>query len=73
MECFLKWKAAFDKEQRELKKKDDFANKKPTGKQLFERDADLFNDLKFVENEDAIEVDESLFQVILIYFLNHVY
>lgn len=63
VECFLKWKAAFEKEQRELKKKDDSGSKKPTGKQLFERDAELFNsDLQFVDSEEAVEVDESLFQ-----------
>jgi len=55
--------AVFDKEQRELNKKDESGSKKPTGKQLFERDSDLFNDLKFIENEEeALEVDESLFQ-----------
>ncbi len=63
VETFLKWKAAFDKEMLELKKqvKED-GSKKPTGKQLFERDESLFNDIQLLSNEDAIEVDESLFQ-----------
>lgn len=64
VETFLKWKAGFDKEMKELKKNNqDTANKKPTGKQLFERDENLFtSDLQFANEEDAVEVDESLFQ-----------
>lgn len=59
----MKWKAVFDKEQKDLKKKDDSVGKKPTGKQLFERDAELFNsDLQFIDSEEPLEVDEALFQ-----------
>ena len=63
MESFLKWKASFDKEMKELKKTNqETSNKKPTGKQLFERDENLFtSDLQYI-NEDQVEVDESLFQ-----------
>lgn len=63
VESFLKWKAVFDKEMQELKKQNaEAANKKLTGKQLFERDESLFNDIQLLANEDAVEVDESLFQ-----------
>ena len=63
VESFLKWKAAFDKEMAELKRsKAEKAEKKLTGKQLFERDENLYqSDLQLL-NEEAIEVDESLFQ-----------
>jgi hypothetical protein len=32
------------------------------GKQLFERDESLFNDVQFLANEGDVEVDEALFQ-----------
>ena len=64
VESFLKWKADFDKEMSELKrKKEEKANKKTTGKQLFERDDKLFeSDLQLLNEEAVVEVDESLFQ-----------
>ena len=63
VESFLKWKAAFDKEMLELKRsKAEKSDKKLTGKQQFERDENLYeSDLQML-NEEAIEVDESLFQ-----------
>jgi hypothetical protein len=63
VESFLKWKAIFDKEMFELKKQNIDHNRKPTGKSLFEKDDTLFNsDLQFINNDEPIEVDETLFQ-----------
>ena len=47
----------------ELKKQNIDQNRKQTGKQLFEKDETLFNsDLQFINTDEPIEVDESLFQ-----------
>lgn len=67
IESFLAWKAKFDAEMAELKKKKgktvDVSNK-PTGKELFMKDATLDDsDVKFLQEEgESVEVDESLFQ-----------
>ncbi|XP_046392623.1 RWD domain-containing protein 1 [Ischnura elegans] len=66
VESFLAWKTQFDQERRLLKKsdKDEKDLKKLTGKQLFMADKTLDqSDLKFLEEGDeAVKVDESLFQ-----------
>ncbi|XP_068616206.1 RWD domain-containing protein 1 [Brachionichthys hirsutus] len=69
IENFLLWKAAFELEMAELRKKtqkeEDQAGKhKLTGKQLFERDHNLdTSDIQFLEDAgNNVEVDESLFQ-----------
>ncbi|RXN31669.1 RWD domain-containing 1 [Labeo rohita] len=69
IENFLSWKAKFEQEMAELKKKrqkeDDQSGKgKLTGKQLFERDHNLdTSDIQFLEDGgNSVEVDESLFQ-----------
>lgn len=66
VESFLAWKTKFDMERRLLKKtdKDEKDMKKLTGKQLFMADKTLDqSDLKFLEEGDeAVKVDESLFQ-----------
>ncbi|XP_071997834.1 RWD domain-containing protein 1 [Engystomops pustulosus] len=69
IENFLNWKAKFDAEMSEVKKKrqkeEEQAGKiKLTGKQLFETDHNLdTSDIKFLEEAgNSVEVDESLFQ-----------
>ncbi|XP_008322085.1 RWD domain-containing protein 1 [Cynoglossus semilaevis] len=69
IESFLAWKASFELEMNELRRKkqkeDEQAGKsKLTGKQLFERDHNLdTSDIQFLEDTgNSVEVDESLFQ-----------
>ncbi|NP_001267531.1 RWD domain containing 1 S homeolog [Xenopus laevis] len=69
IENFLSWKAKFDVEMAEIKKKkqkeeEQSGKSKLTGKQLFERDHNLdTSDIKFLEEAgNSVEVDESLFQ-----------
>jgi hypothetical protein len=64
VESFLKWKIKFDQEQMLLKKQlVESGSKKPTGKQLFERDERLAeSDLQLLDEGDNVEVDEALFQ-----------
>ncbi|XP_034029639.1 RWD domain-containing protein 1 [Thalassophryne amazonica] len=69
IENFLKWKAQFELEMAELRRKsqkeEEQAGKvKLTGKQLFERDHNLdTSDIQFLEDAgNNVEVDESLFQ-----------
>ncbi|XP_039603541.1 RWD domain-containing protein 1 [Polypterus senegalus] len=69
IENFLSWKAKFELEMFELKRKSQKEEEqsgkcKLTGKQLFERDHDLdTSDIKFLEEAgNNVEVDESLFQ-----------
>ncbi|NP_001087542.1 RWD domain containing 1 L homeolog [Xenopus laevis] len=69
IENFLNWKAKFDAEMTELKKKkqkeeEQSGKSKLTGKQLFETDHNLdTSDIKFLEEAgNSVEVDESLFQ-----------
>ncbi|KAL7842591.1 hypothetical protein SRHO_G00242800 [Serrasalmus rhombeus] len=68
IENFLSWKACFEQEMAELKRKkmkeDDSGKSKLTGKQLFERDHNLdTSDIQFLEDGgNSVEVDESLFQ-----------
>uniref|UniRef100_A0A3B4C586 RWD domain-containing protein 1 n=1 Tax=Pygocentrus nattereri TaxID=42514 RepID=A0A3B4C586_PYGNA len=65
IENFLSWKARFEQEMAELKRKkmkeDDSGKSKLTGKQLFERDHNLdTSDIQFLEDG---EVEETHFQV----------
>ena len=64
LESFLEWKRKYSEETGKSKaEKLAELNKKPTGRQLFERDASLAkSDLDFVKDEEAVCVDESLFQ-----------
>ncbi|XP_055946011.1 RWD domain-containing protein 1-like [Argiope bruennichi] len=66
VESFMTWKAKFDQEMAELKKlqaKEEVASKKLTGRELFEKDKTLVDsDLKFLQDEGEVKVDESLFQ-----------
>lgn len=69
IENFLAWKATFEQEMSELKKKrqkeeEQSGKNKLTGKQLFERDHNLdTSDIQFLEDAgNNVEVDESLFQ-----------
>ncbi|XP_063906894.1 RWD domain-containing protein 1 [Zophobas morio] len=65
VETFLKWKVKFEDEtgitkKREISEKE---GKKLTGRELFMTDYTLNeSDLKFLEDGDAVKVDESLFQ-----------
>ncbi|XP_058804815.1 RWD domain-containing protein 1 [Phymastichus coffea] len=65
VETFLKWKEKFNEEtginkRRELAEKE---GKKLTGRELFMTDKTLDqSDLKFLDDGDAVKVDESLFQ-----------
>jgi hypothetical protein len=77
VETFLRWKASFDKEMNELKKKVDVSGKTTglwllffclvfeldfnLGKQLFER-SDAMIESDLQFDDDDIDVDESLFQ-----------
>ncbi|EHA98862.1 RWD domain-containing protein 1 [Heterocephalus glaber] len=68
IENFLCWKAKFDAELLEIKKKrmkeEQAGNNKLSGKQLFETDHNLdTSDIQFLEDAgNNVEVDESLFQ-----------
>ncbi|XP_068179599.1 RWD domain-containing protein 1 isoform X2 [Antennarius striatus] len=69
IENFLAWKANFEQEMTELRKKkqkeeDQTGKSKLTGKQLFETDHNLdTSDIQFLEDAgNNVEVDESLFQ-----------
>ncbi|XP_026139658.1 RWD domain-containing protein 1-like [Carassius auratus] len=69
IENFLSWKARFEQEMIELKKKRQKEEEQPgkgklTGKQLFETDHNLdTSDIQFLEDVgNSVEVDESLFQ-----------
>ncbi|XP_043919421.1 RWD domain-containing protein 1 [Protopterus annectens] len=69
IENFLSWKATFDVEMNEIRKKkqkeeEQMGKNKLTGKQLFERDHNLdTSDIRFLEEAGSnVEVDESLFQ-----------
>lgn len=69
IENFLSWKAKFDTELLEIKRKkmkeeEQSGKIKLTGKQLFERDHNLdTSDIQFLEEAgNSVEVDESLFQ-----------
>ncbi|KAG5856917.1 RWD domain-containing protein 1 isoform X1 [Anguilla anguilla] len=69
IEHFLSWKAKFEQEMAELRKKrqkeeEQSGKPKLTGKQLFERDHNLdTSDIQFLEDAaNSVEVDESLFQ-----------
>ncbi|GFY64715.1 RWD domain-containing protein 1 [Trichonephila inaurata madagascariensis] len=66
VESFMSWKAKFDQEMAELRKlqsKEEAASKKLTGRELFEKDHSLVDsDLKFLQDETEVKVDESLFQ-----------
>lgn len=69
IENFLSWKAKFEQEMAELRKKrqkeeEQSGKPKLTGKQLFERDHNLdTSDIQFLEDAaNSVEVDESLFQ-----------
>lgn len=69
IENFLAWKARFEQEMSELKKKrqkeeEQSGKTKLTGKKLFETDHNLdTSDIQFLEDSgNNVEVDESLFQ-----------
>ncbi|KAM8952583.1 RWD domain-containing protein 1 [Pelodytes ibericus] len=69
IENFLSWKAKFESELAEMRRKilkeeEQSGKIKLTGKQLFERDHNLdTSDIKFLEEAgNSVEVDESLFQ-----------
>ncbi|XP_020779347.1 RWD domain-containing protein 1 [Boleophthalmus pectinirostris] len=69
IENFLAWKAKFELEMTEIRKKrqkeeEQAGKNKLTGKQLFERDHNLdTSDIQFLEDAgNNVEVDESLFQ-----------
>ncbi|KAK7885894.1 hypothetical protein WMY93_025515 [Mugilogobius chulae] len=69
IENFLAWKAKFELEMTEIRKKrqkeeEQAGKNKLTGKQLFERDHNLdTSDIQFLEDTgNNVEVDESLFQ-----------
>jgi hypothetical protein len=65
VETFLKWKTKFEDETGITKKREicEKEGKKLTGRELFMTDNTLNeSDLKFLEDGDAVKVDESLFQ-----------
>ncbi|KAL8186429.1 UNVERIFIED_CONTAM: RWD domain-containing protein 1 [Gekko kuhli] len=69
IENFLSWKAKFDAEilenrRKKMKEEEQTGKNKLTGKQLFERDHNLdTSDIQFLEEAgNSVEVDESLFQ-----------
>ncbi|XP_022089850.1 RWD domain-containing protein 1-like [Acanthaster planci] len=64
IESFLAWKENFDQERlTEKKKKMTEQPKKLTGKELFEKDHNLYDsDMALLDENDRVEVDESLFQ-----------
>jgi len=65
VESFLSWKEKFDEETGYTKRKElaEREGKKLTGRELFMTDKTLDqSDLKFLDDGDAVKVDESLFQ-----------
>lgn len=65
VETFMKWKKQFEDETGITKKNEiiDKEGKKLTGRELFMTDKTLNeSDLKFLDEGDAVKVDESLFQ-----------
>uniref|UniRef100_UPI00398E8B11 RWD domain-containing protein 1 isoform X1 n=1 Tax=Pristiophorus japonicus TaxID=55135 RepID=UPI00398E8B11 len=68
IENFLSWKAKFDADLAEIRRKEQkeeeqIGKVKLTGKQLFETDHNLdTSDIQFLEEGNNVEVDESLFQ-----------
>lgn len=65
VETFLSWKEKFDEEMGYTKRREiaDREGKKLTGRELFMIDKTLDqSDLKFLDDGDAVKVDESLFQ-----------
>lgn len=65
VETFMKWKKQFEDEMGITKKKEiaEKEGKKLTGRELFMTDKTLNeSDLKFLDEGDAVKVDESLFQ-----------
>ncbi|XP_054850640.1 RWD domain-containing protein 1 isoform X2 [Eublepharis macularius] len=69
IENFLSWKAKFDADllenkRKKMKEEEQTGRNKLTGKQLFERDHNLdTSDIQFLEEAgNSVEVDESLFQ-----------
>jgi len=65
VETFMTWKEKFDEEMGHTKRRELAAlqGKKLTGRELFMTDKTLAqSDLKFLEDGDAVKVDESLFQ-----------
>ncbi|KAG5271205.1 hypothetical protein AALO_G00177080 [Alosa alosa] len=69
IENFLSWKAGFEQDMAEIRKKrqkeeEQAGKNKLTGKQLFETDHNLdTSDIQFLEDAgNSVEVDESLFQ-----------
>ncbi|XP_033327646.2 RWD domain-containing protein 1 [Megalopta genalis] len=65
VETFLSWKEKFDLEMGYTKRREmaEREGKKLTGKELFMTDKTLDqSDLKFLDDGDAVKVDESLFQ-----------
>lgn len=65
VETFLTWKEKFDEEMGHTKKREiaEKEGKKLTGRELFMTDKTLDqSDLKFLDDGDAVKVDESLFQ-----------
>lgn len=62
---FMEWKDKFMAEIRaieEEKKKASMKNKKMTGKEIFMKKGNLADDCEVLEGEEAVEVDESLFE-----------
>ncbi|XP_011875747.1 PREDICTED: RWD domain-containing protein 1 [Vollenhovia emeryi] len=65
VESFLSWKEKFDEEMGYTKRRElaEREGKKLTGRELFMTDKTLDqSDLKFLDDGDAVKVDESLFQ-----------
>ncbi|XP_038048027.1 RWD domain-containing protein 1-like [Patiria miniata] len=65
IESFLAWKDKFDQERLMAKKKKTTGEqtKKLSGKELFEKDHNLYeSDMALLDENDRVEVDESLFQ-----------
>ncbi|XP_057319620.1 RWD domain-containing protein 1 [Microplitis mediator] len=65
VETFMKWKEKFDEEMGHTKRRELalIQGKKLTGRELFMTDKTLNeSDLKFLDDADAVKVDESLFQ-----------
>jgi len=65
VETFMKWKMNFEDEMGITKKREilEKEGKKLTGRELFLRDTTLNeSDLQFLDDGDAVKVDESLFQ-----------
>ncbi|XP_072019068.1 RWD domain-containing protein 1-like [Amphiura filiformis] len=64
LDSFLEWKDKFDAERRLINStKASDQSKKLTGRELFEKNEDLFtSDIALLEESDKVQVDESLFQ-----------